>query len=339
MTLFQTDVSKWTGRLSTSRLRSSAKTIDTADIKKTAILQKIKPLTFPSKCMLSQISHHLKPPFPRVSTMNGILVLTNLLLPPGYDMVSDRRPNKPFSSTWRIGTPSWNINNSLQLIRNRNSPSIRASAIPLIRPPGIRCHFHCSFRTGNCEWWFTDQSNQCDCFPWGTQWIRDPSYGMAPMCFPTNNEFTAGRSAITRHHVPSTWWTCRASTPVFSSIDSSDFIQTDPCPLLPGCFRNTISIWWSFKPDGEFDLCKTSCLNDIPIKHPSFWTPNRPVPDTDTSTVIYPLMPELLRIYGECAILISTNIRNEIISCESFHLNLTYQAVMQSFLQSKREHH
>ena len=297
MTLFQTDDPNEPVDYQRSRLRSSAKTIDTADIKNCYITKDNNTLTFSFEVYaLSDFSSNLKPPFPRVSTMEWYLGFENLLLPPGYDIGYQIAARiEPSAQRWEIGNGLLeNIKQFIQLIRNRQLSFYKASAYLWIRPPGMEMSFPLQLRTGNVS--FDSQTNRINVI---VSLEELSGYGIAlrygSYVLPTKlTNFTAG----VRYY----------QTPLFHRpgghvlINTSflfDRLQRLQSRQILGPLLSRMLQKYNIDLGGLSNLTENSTYaNILPStislsSIQSFWTQTDQVPDTDTSTVIYPLMPEL----------------------------------------------
>ncbi|MCX6671931.1 MAG: MMPL family transporter, partial [Euryarchaeota archaeon] len=152
MTIFQTDDPNEPIDYQRSFLRSSRKTVDSADIKNCYIIKDNTTLTFSFEVYsLSDFSSSLKPPFSKVSTMEWYLDFENSLLPSeynmGYQIAARIEPTVP---RWEIGNGLLgNTQQFIQKIRNHELTSYKKTAYLWLRPPGLEMFFPLQLQTGN----------------------------------------------------------------------------------------------------------------------------------------------------------------------------------------------
>ncbi len=161
MTLFQTDDPNEPVDYQRSFLRSSGRTVDSADIKNCDIIKDNKTLTFSFEVYsLKDFSSNLKPPFSKVSTMEWYLDFKNSLLPSeydiGYQIAARIEPTVP---RWEIGNGLLgNIKQFIQNIRNHELTSYKKTAYLWLRPPGQEMFFPLQLQTGNIT--FDSETNR-----------------------------------------------------------------------------------------------------------------------------------------------------------------------------------
>jgi len=161
MTLFQTDDPNEPVDYQRSFLRSSGRTMDSADIKNCYISKDNKTLTFSFEVYsLSDFSSSLKPPFSKVSTMEWYLDFKNSLLPSEYDIGYQIAARiEPTVSRWEIGNGLLrNIQQFIQKIRNHELTSYKETAYLWLRPPGQEMFFPLQLQTGTVT--FDPQTNR-----------------------------------------------------------------------------------------------------------------------------------------------------------------------------------
>ena len=152
MTLFPTDDPNEPVDYPRTFLRSSKKTVDSADIKNCYISKQNTTLTFSFEVYsLSDFPSDLKPPFSKVSTMEWYLGFKNSLLPPEYDLGYQIAARiEPTVHSWEFGNSVLeNIRQLIQKIRNRELNTYKTSAYLWIRPPGQEMYFPLQLKTGN----------------------------------------------------------------------------------------------------------------------------------------------------------------------------------------------
>ena len=152
MTLFCTDDPNEPVDYPRTFLRSSKKTVDSADIKNCYISKDNTTLTFSFEVYsLSDFPSDIKPPFSKVSTMEWYLGFQNSLLPPEYDMNYQIAARiEPTVHSWEFGNSfRENIRQLIQKIRNHELNSYNTSAYLWIRPPGQEMFFPLQLKTGN----------------------------------------------------------------------------------------------------------------------------------------------------------------------------------------------
>jgi predicted RND superfamily exporter protein len=152
MTLFPTDDPNEPVDYPRTFLRSSKKTVDSADIKNCFISKQNTTLTFSFEVYsLSDFPSDLKPPFSKVSTMEWYLGFKNSLLPPEYDLGYQIAARiEPTVHSWEFGNSVLeNIRQLIQKIRNRELNTYKTSAYLWIRPPGQEMYFPLQLKTGN----------------------------------------------------------------------------------------------------------------------------------------------------------------------------------------------
>jgi predicted RND superfamily exporter protein len=152
MTLFPTDDPNEPVDYPRTFLRSSKKTVDSADIKNCYISKQNTTLTFSFEVYsLSDFPSDLKPPFSKVSTMEWYLGFKNSLLPPEYDLGYQIAARiEPTVHSWEFGNSVLeNIRQLMQKIRNRELNTYKTSAYLWIRPPGQEMYFPLQLKTGN----------------------------------------------------------------------------------------------------------------------------------------------------------------------------------------------
>ena len=163
MTLFNTDDANEPIDYQESFLRSSGKTVDSADIKNCYIMKDNKSLIFSFEVYsLSDFPSFLKPSFSKVSTMEWYLDFENSLLPSEYNMGYQIAARiEPTVSYWEIGNGlRENIQLFLQKIRNHELASYKKTAYLWIRPPGQEMFFPIELQTGNVT--FDSETNRID---------------------------------------------------------------------------------------------------------------------------------------------------------------------------------
>jgi len=163
MTLFNTDDANEPIDYQESFLRSSGKTVDSADIKNCYIMKDNKSLIFSFEVYsLSDFPSFLKPSFSKVSTMEWYLDFENSLLPSEYNMGYQIAARiEPTVSYWEIGNGlRENIQLFLQKIRNHELTSYKKTAYLWIRPPGQEMFFPIELQTGNVT--FDSETNRID---------------------------------------------------------------------------------------------------------------------------------------------------------------------------------
>jgi predicted RND superfamily exporter protein len=152
MTLFSADDPNEPVDYPRAFLRSSKKTVDSADIKNCYISKDNTTLTFSFEVYsLSDLSPDLRPPFSKVSTMEWYLGFQNSLLPPEYNLGYQIAARiEPTVHSWELGNSFLeNIRQLIQKIRNRELNMYNTSTFLWIQPPGQEMFFPLQLKTGN----------------------------------------------------------------------------------------------------------------------------------------------------------------------------------------------
>jgi predicted RND superfamily exporter protein len=297
ITLFQTDDPNEPIDYQRSRLRFSGKTIDSADIKNCYISKNETTLTFSFEVYsLSDISSTLKPPFPRVSTMEWYLSFQNQLLPPGYDIGYQIAARiEPTVPRWEIGNGILqNIKQFIQIIKNHQLTSYKTTAYLWVRPPGLDMSFPLTLQTGNIT--FDSQANRINLT---VSREELSTYGIAlrygSYVLPTKlTNFTAG----VRYY----------QTPVLHRpgghvlINTSylfDRLQRLQSRLILGSLVSRMLQKYDIDIDDFSNLTEnTTYANMVPStislsSIQTLWTQTDRIPDSGVSTTVYTMMPEL----------------------------------------------
>jgi len=280
-----------------SFLRSSGKTVDSADLKNCYILNENNTLTFSFEVYsLSDLPSPIKPPFYRVSTMEWYLEFQNSLLPPDFKMTYQIAARiEPTTPRWEIGNGFFqNLQYLLQQYKNHNLTSYKTTVYLWITPPEQEMYFPIPLHTANIS--FDSHTNRINISvarkELGYFGIA-PQYGSFELPAKLTN-FTAGvryyQSPLLKRPggrvvVNSSYLFNRIerlqSRPLMSHLISRILqrydITLDNLSQISESMQGTIVL------SSSFSLATIQKL----------WTQTDSVPDIGASTIVFPLLPQL----------------------------------------------
>jgi predicted RND superfamily exporter protein len=278
-------------------LRSRAQSIDSADIKNCYILKDNTTLTFSFEVYsLSDFSSSIQPPLSKVSTMEWYLDFSNSLLPPGYDIGYQIAARiEPTVPRWEIGNGLLqNIRQLLQKIRNHELTLYNKTAYLWLRPPGQEMYFPLKLQTGNVT--FDQNTNRINIIvsrkELGTYGIA-LRYGSFELPTKLTN-FSAGVRYYQTplFHRPGGYVVINTSY----LLDRLSRLQARPIlgSLLSRFFQKydiDVNVFSNLSENsmGAGLLPSTFSLTALQ----PLWIQTDRVPDTGSSTAIFPLIPQL----------------------------------------------